>query len=115
MTNKPASLVTEREVRPYWYPTLCDGAYCARLREDYPDDAHMSDEELCEEYNDGLKYSITWDHAGDAYDEYEPLADAFLELAESLAFMVANIGQPDSLETHHGFVKARELLTRIGA
>jgi hypothetical protein len=32
------------------------------------------------------------------------------ELKESLAYVVANIGQPRSLETREGFAKAEELL-----
>lgn len=66
--------------KPYWYPVLCDKEYFDRLREDYPENAHMSDEELHEYYNDGLKYQILWDHIGDAYEDYEPLADEFLRL-----------------------------------
>lgn len=61
------------------YPVICDAAYFARLRDDYPENAYMDDDGLHEYYNDGRKYSITWDHIGDAYEEYEPLADAFFE------------------------------------
>jgi hypothetical protein len=70
--------------RPYWYPTLCDAEYFARLRRDYPEDAHFSDEGLLQHYNDGNKYQILWDHIGDAYDDYELLSDAFLYLVEKL-------------------------------
>jgi hypothetical protein len=70
--------------RPYWFPTLTDAAYCSRLREDYPYKAHMTDEELIDYYADGNKYATTWDHIGDAYEEYEPLCDLFLELLEEL-------------------------------
>ena len=67
---------------PWWYPTKCEEAYFAQLRKDYPEIADMSDEELNEYYNEGKKYQILWDHIGDAYEEYVPLADAFLK-AES--------------------------------
>lgn len=69
---------------PWWHPVLTDEDYCARLREDYPEDAHMSDEDLVEEYNDGLKYDCLWDHIGDAYEQFEPMADAFLMMLEAL-------------------------------
>lgn len=76
--------------KPYWFPTLCDKEYCKRLREDYPDQAKgMSDEELVEHYNDGAKYSTTWDHVGDAYEEYEPLADSFLDLLSGVKTVLA--------------------------
>lgn len=67
--------------KPWWFPKICDKTYFDRLREDYPDNAHMTDDELSDYYNNGRKYSITWDHVGDAYAEYEKLADAYLLLA----------------------------------
>lgn len=70
--------------RPYWFPVLCDAAYFAELRKDYPEKAHLSDEELHDYFNDGLKYQNLWDHVGDAYGDYEPLADSYLELLEAL-------------------------------
>ena len=86
--------------KPYWFPELCDAAYCKRLREDYPDDAaDMSDEELIEHYNAGAKYSTTWDDIGDAYEEYEPLADAFLDLLEALK-------EAESRLSHATFIKS---------
>ncbi len=63
----------------WYYPELCDKAYFKRLRENYEESAHRTDEELHDYYNDGAKYSTTWDHIGDAYNEYEPLADRFYE------------------------------------
>lgn len=70
--------------RPYWFPVLCDESYFARLRQDYPENAQMSDEELHEYYNDGLRYQNLWDHAGDAYSDYEPLADSYLQVLAAL-------------------------------
>ena len=64
----------------WWKPVLVDGAYFARLRMDYPEDALLSDEALHHHYANGLKYALTWDHVGDAYEEYERLADALLAL-----------------------------------
>lgn len=66
--------------KEWWFPKLCNEEYFASLREDYPDNAHMTNEELHDYYNHGKKYSTTWDHVGDAYAEYEKLADAYLAL-----------------------------------
>jgi hypothetical protein len=66
--------------KPSWYPTICDKEYCKRLRQEYPEyDKDSDDEELIDYFNEGRKYEILWDHIGDAYEEYEPLADAFLK------------------------------------
>ena len=71
--------------KPYWFPEVCDKAYCKRLREDYPEKASgMTDEELIAHYADGNKYATTWDHVGDAYQDYEPLADSFLAMKAAL-------------------------------
>lgn len=66
--------------KKYWEPVLCDDTYFARLRKDYPENAAMSDSELHDHYNDSRKYQVLWDHLGDAYSDYEPLADAYLSL-----------------------------------
>lgn len=44
----------------------------------FPERSNEEDEELT-----GRKYSDTWDHLGDARDEYEKLADAYLALLEN--------------------------------
>ena len=66
----------------WWFPVRCNDAYFNRLRKDYPETAEYSDEYLHEYYNGSRKYSITWDHLGDAYAEYEELVDAFFELLD---------------------------------
>lgn len=70
--------------KPYWFPALCDAEYIARLRVDYPEHAEKSDEELHDYFNHGLKYQNLWDHVGDAYGDYEPLADSYLEILTAL-------------------------------
>lgn len=50
---------TNKNKKPWWYPQLDDG----------------SDE-------GGRKYRVLWDHIGDAYGDYEPLADAYLAEAQ---------------------------------
>jgi len=66
--------------KEWWFPEICDDEYFKRLRLDYPNRADWSDEMLHDYFAEGRKYSITWDHVGDAYGEYEKLADAYLEL-----------------------------------
>lgn len=67
--------------KPWWFPTLTDAAWIAQIRADYPDDTRdMDDDEVREHYADGWKYADTWDHLGDAREEYEKLADAYLAL-----------------------------------
>lgn len=67
--------------KPWWYPVRCDADWCKQTREYMPDETRgMSDEELVEEYNEGAKYQMLWDHVWDAYEQFEPLADAYLEL-----------------------------------
>ena len=69
--------------KPWWWPVVTDEKYIARLREDYPEETtRMSDEEVRDYYDNGRKYSNLWDHVGDAADEHEKLADAFLKLVE---------------------------------
>lgn len=69
----------EDEKKPWWYPELVDASYLARLREDYPEHAAWGDDELRSHYDCESRYGVTWDHIGDAYEEYEPLADAYLK------------------------------------
>ena len=66
--------------KEWWEPTLTDAAWLARIREDYPNNADESDDWLRDYYADGRKYAVTWDHVGDAYDDWEMLADAYLKL-----------------------------------
>lgn len=83
--------MTKTKDRPYWFPVLCDESYFARLREDYEEDAAMSDEELHEKYNDGLKYQQLWDHTGDAYSDFEPLADDYIKLRSAIELAVRGV------------------------
>ena len=69
----------------YWWPELADADYFARMRKDYPEHSHLSDEELGEYFEVRGKYADTWDHAGDAYNDYEPLADDWFKLRAVLA------------------------------
>jgi hypothetical protein len=57
--------------QPWWWPTVIDNAHLARLREDYPEKADLSDEALLEYFDEGKEiggFSTTWDHVGDAYE-----------------------------------------------
>lgn len=79
--------------KPYWYPVRVDEDYFKRLREDYPDKAHLGDEALNDYFNDGREFSILWDHVGDAYDDYVPLANAFLYMYDALRAAVELSGR----------------------
>jgi hypothetical protein len=66
---------------PWWFPVITDSKWVANIRKDYPENtANMDDDEVRDHYADGRKYVDTWDHLGDARDEYEALADAYLKL-----------------------------------
>lgn len=66
----------------WWEPELVDDAYVARLRADYPEKCQgMSDNWVLLHFNEtGGKYAVTWDHLGDAYEQFEKLADAYYAL-----------------------------------
>ncbi|MHA1806714.1 MAG: hypothetical protein ACTSX2_04010 [Candidatus Thorarchaeota archaeon] len=71
--------------KSYWEPVLADADYAEHLREDYADDANMGDDEILFKYCDGKKYVTLWDHLGDAYTDYLPLADAYLKQKDYVA------------------------------
>lgn len=78
--------------KPYWYPTLADSTYCEQLRKDYEGEVdELDDEELLEHFDHASKYVTTWDHTGDAYDDYEPLADAFLKAKDEIERLQATV------------------------
>ena len=64
--------------REWWFPALTDDKWLERIRADYPEDYDLSDEDLRDKYADGYKYQTLWDHVGDARDDHEKLADAYL-------------------------------------
>lgn len=66
----------------WWLPILADEKWCTRIRSNYPNDAAMDDESLRNKYANGRKYAVTWDHLGDAYDQFESLADAYRALVK---------------------------------
>ena len=68
----------------WWYPQLTDRTFVAALRRDYHHDAALSDEVLIKKYAEGRKYAVTWDHLGDAYDQFEQLSDAYLTALDQL-------------------------------
>ena len=68
---------------PWWWPVPTDAKWLARIRADYPDHAGWSDEDLRDHYAEGWKSADTWDHLGDAREDYQMLADAFLDLVEN--------------------------------
>lgn len=87
--------------KPYWYPVRVNEDYFKRLREDYPEKAHLNYEALNDYFNDGREFSILWDHVGDAYDDYVPLANAFLDMYDALweAVELSDRTLPESVRT----------------
>lgn len=71
------------EEKQWWEPVLCDAKWVEEIRKDYPEKSDMDDDELKDYFNDDRKYQITWDHVGDAYEQYEKLADAYLILKQA--------------------------------
>jgi hypothetical protein len=67
--------------KQWWEPELADADYVKQLRDEYAEKCEgMSDEWVLEHFNEvGGKYVVTWDHVGDAYPQFEKLADAYLE------------------------------------
>jgi hypothetical protein len=86
--------------KPYWFPILCNKEYFEQLRKDYPENAEWSDEELHEYYNNSLKYQTLWDHIGDAYEDFEPLADMYLKMRDAIkgALAIKDLWLPDQGE-----------------
>ena len=70
----------------WWEPTLTDDKWVKSIRKDEPEETKdMTDEDVISEYNEyDRKYEVLWDHLGDAYEEYEYLADAYLKLKDKL-------------------------------
>lgn len=67
--------------REWWEPVVTDEEWLAETRADYPDEcAGLDDDDVREKYADGLKYQTLWDNLGDAREEHEALADAYLAL-----------------------------------
>ena len=62
-----------------------DNDWISRTREDYQEDtSNMTDEEVRDHYANGQKYVTLWDNVGEAYYDYEKLADAYLALINKL-------------------------------
>lgn len=72
--------MSEPDKKPWWWPVKVGPELAARLRADYPEDAHLDDEAILEEYEYYGKFATNWDGTGDAQEQFDPLADAFLDL-----------------------------------
>ena len=96
----------------WWYPTLINAEY-QRLRDDYDDKADWSGAELAKYFNEDVqKYATTWDHIGDAYNEYVALADAYLALRERVKELEREYAR--LLRTTHCIVCQRKAVSTIG-
>ena len=72
------------EEKPWWWPVLTDEAWCNEMRQEFSEEIEEDDDDetIRGDYANGMKYANTWDHTGDAAEEHEKLADAFLKLVE---------------------------------
>lgn len=68
-----------------WEPVPVDAEHAEHLRENYEDDAHMSDDDILFKYCGFRKYAILWDHTDDAYLDWEKLSDAYLKQKDYIA------------------------------
>lgn len=64
-------------------PRITDHEWCQEKRSQYPECAGDDDDTIREKYADGCKYHVVWDNLGDAYEDYEVLANAYCALKES--------------------------------
>ena len=76
--------------RKWWWPEKTDEVWAQRIRDDYGITEAIDDDLIREDYADGRKYAITWDHVGDAYSEYEKLADSHAVLVKALEEIAKN-------------------------
>jgi hypothetical protein len=89
--------VAEKE---WWEPKLTDAAWLERIRADYPEETqNMDDDALRDHYAYGRKYATTWDHTGDAYEQFEALADAYAALAADARMVGAALAKIGYLAT----------------
>lgn len=71
--------------KPWWIPELTDDEWLSRIRSDYPEETEgMSDDYVRCKYSNGMKYTVDWDHIGDALEQFEKLSDSYFELLEAL-------------------------------
>ena len=83
--------------KPWWFPVITDAAWCERIRSDYSEDTDgMDDDDIRDEYADGCKYADLWDHTGDAREQFEELADAYLELLDQWSRRAAPVVTDDT-------------------
>lgn len=62
--------------KQWWWPVETNDDWVNGIKADYPEDTDgMCENDIRDEYANNLKYQITWDHIGDAYEQFEKLAD----------------------------------------
>jgi hypothetical protein len=71
---------------PSWWPRVIDDNRIADLRKMYPETTDgMSNEVVLSYYEEGKPkggFTTLWDNVGEAYEDYEKLATAFLRLVK---------------------------------
>jgi hypothetical protein len=91
----------DTQKRPWWWPQRVDDAYLSRLRKDYPEEAHLTDGELLAHFECEDKYAHLWDHLGDAYEQFEPVADLMLKLLATMPTVPHPGGRLMKLVAHY--------------
>ena len=91
--------------KPWWFPVITDAAWCERIRSDYSEDTDgMDDDDIREQYADGCKYADLWDNLGDAREQFEKLADAYLELLDKWNRRAAPVVSDESDRSNPMFI-----------
>lgn len=79
--------------KPFWFPRVVGPDTVAQLRKDYDLSDSMDDESVLATYEYWGRYENTslWDHCGDAAEDYEPLADAYLLASDDIPRLLAEL------------------------
>lgn len=67
---------------PWWWPQRTDAKWCQYIRDTYPDeieDGCDSDEDIRYLWANGRNFIDTWDHLGDAAEQWEEAAAFILK------------------------------------
>lgn len=69
-----------------WFPKLTDDKFVESIRSKLGEEvSRYTDNEIIEYFASGRKYTVTFEDLDDAYDKYEKLADAYINLLDELS------------------------------
>jgi len=84
MHSKRDDQATSKREKPWWWPKRTDAEWCQWARGEYGLAETATDGSIRYFYADNRSFAVAWDHLGDARDEHEELAKAFLIAIEAL-------------------------------